>query len=682
MATKTFNWCSPTELDCGSSIPTTAYLCVNPSIVSPEAIGNFGYVTVTITAVRASTCRDSCGPCKWVYTISYDDDQLVDGFALSGPDIKQAFCGNCLIDFILTQSSCDKVRECISVEDTDSVDMSFDTSTGVISSDVRINEDESNALMSTSDGLLVTPGAVDCEDVAICIGANFCWNLATTEEELIALNTAGVGGIAVGDSITLADPLTVDIPLTILPCGEIVTDGNVLTINGAFQTGAYQCFDSALNEVLFKESSVSQVLPEWFGAIADATTNSTNGWNFALASTSGVVQGSNGIYLVTGLNIPATSTVTINGTGWDKCILRNSSSVNHTISRAGGANVNSRAIKISNIKLEHTGSGVLVDGIHLQQVNNHIRIERVYIADARRHGIYIEGDEPSFTGSLYTRIEQVWSEGAGDDGVFLNGGCNNATIIGGRFGGNGRYGLNVDDTVTGDPAAFPNTLRVLGTDLPGNDIGLHEAGHSNTYIGLRFEGNTTADINFATKSEAPIFFSPSFSSTPVITGTPSARATIYSKDFSIRQFQDDGYFEYWDEVDGAIRLAPKRSVYNITFAPTSSGGGTVDSAVARTQDPGEVKRVSIIPTIAITGANTNNLRLALRNKKFGGGDVAVAALTFSSGNNAPALTDTEIPLVGGNEAYVDGDILYLEKTENGTGMASSELLLQVEYGGA
>lgn len=510
--------------------------------------------------------------------------------------------------------------------------------------------------------------------LAMMLGQNV--TNVTNETTLIAAIAAG-SNIVIYEPITLTANRTIVGSLTIAKGGLVTTAGFTLTINSHFVAGPYQVFTAASGEVVFGPESVDQVLPEWWGAVNDGTTACTDAINKAIASTRGIVFLRAGTYSVTGLTI--TNSLTIQGDGW-KTIVKNTSATNHTFSRTGSANQETRAIKIADLALTFTGGGSSVDGIHLEEVNNHTRLERLYILSAPRHGVYLSGDEPSYTGSLYTRLDQVWSTGNGTDGCFLDGAINNATIIGGRFGGNGRYGLNVDDSITGDPAAFPNTLRVFGTDLPGNNYGLHEAGHSNCYYGIRFEGNTTADILFASKSSSAMFYGTSYSSTPVISGTPTTRATMYDKDFSVRQFEDYGYLEYYDEGLAAIRKAPKRSVYNININSTLALSGTVDWPVARLQDRLKIKRVSIIPATTITGANTNYMKLTLRVSKTGGGDAAIASTTFTNGVNATLLTDNALT-ISGEDSRVDGDVIYFEKTEFGTGMATPNLTVQVEYGG-
>lgn len=610
-------------LSCSCDAENVVVLCLtDASLVATPGLSTIEGHILKVWKTTTPSCGRVC--VTYNYAVEYDEAQLADpDTALTSAEIQGAFCKNCLTTWVEEQI-----------------------------------------------GGEVTP---------------FCDNLlsVTTEEELIEAINDGAENIFICGSFTLTDDRTIDSALSMENGGRITTDGNTLTINKSFTAGSYQTFIADPGEVVFGDSVAGSILPEWFGAIADGTTDSTDAIQCAVEATRGVVQLSVGTYIVTGITF--TDSITFQGTGW-KSIIENTSAVNHTLSRVGGANVETIAFKLADFALTFSGGGSAVDGIHLQNLNNHLRIERVYVLLAPRHNIYIEGGaDISATGTLYTRLDQVLSEGAGQDGVYINGGVNNAVIIGGRFGGNGRYGLNVDDNVTGDLDSFPNTLRVLGTDLPGNSTaGLHEAGHSNQYIGLRFEGNPIQDILFAAKSEAAMFFGTAYSSTPVITGVGGVAASpnIYDKAFPLRLFQQYGYLPYYDEVTGAQRLLPKRSLYNILLPATSAGSGTINWPVATVLDTCEIKQVSIVTAANITGANTNYMTFQLRVKKIGGGDIAQAFEDFTLGNDATALVDEPFTLgLAANLKRIAGDVLYIQKSETAGGMASPIMVMQIEYGG-
>lgn len=128
----------------------------------------------------------------------------------------------------------------------------------------------------------------------------------TTYDEMVALNTAGTG-IVVRQAITLTGNLTLTVPLRIEKGGSIITNGFTLTINGAFTAGAYQVFTAASGEVVFgSRYATEQILTEWWGALANNSTDCTTPIVKAIASIAvgGVIQFLAGSYRHTGFNVP------------------------------------------------------------------------------------------------------------------------------------------------------------------------------------------------------------------------------------------------------------------------------------------------------------------------------------------------------------------------------------------
>lgn len=148
MTIRTLNWCTPDKLDCEASIPVTAYLCVPASIVTPTPSGADGIIEATITGVRASTCADPCGLCKWVYTITYDDAQLVAGYLLVASSIKEVICDGCLIELITSLVPTAEI--CLGNSDTLSLSFNDD---GCLEGEVNISADAENCLEARADGL-------------------------------------------------------------------------------------------------------------------------------------------------------------------------------------------------------------------------------------------------------------------------------------------------------------------------------------------------------------------------------------------------------------------------------------------------------------------------------------------------------------------------------------------------
>lgn len=124
---------------------------------------------------------------------------------------------------------------------------------------------------------------------------------ATTEAELVSLNSANVQ-IIIKESITLTANRTITAPLRIEKGGVIVTNGYTLTINGPFEAGLYSCFTTAATQVVFGKGSLDKVHPEWFGAVADQSTNCGTAIGIAIASVKtngGIVWFNLGSYLIT-----------------------------------------------------------------------------------------------------------------------------------------------------------------------------------------------------------------------------------------------------------------------------------------------------------------------------------------------------------------------------------------------
>lgn len=83
MSTKYLNWCSATEV-CGDvDFPAAVYLQVPTAVMATPVGDTLGVIEGTITQVRPSSKYDTCGCCKWVYTLSYDDEDIDSDFTFA-----------------------------------------------------------------------------------------------------------------------------------------------------------------------------------------------------------------------------------------------------------------------------------------------------------------------------------------------------------------------------------------------------------------------------------------------------------------------------------------------------------------------------------------------------------------------------------------------------------------------
>jgi hypothetical protein len=106
--------------------------------------------------------------------------------------------------------------------------------------------------------------------------------LATSVRQIGASN----GNIVIDKPVSLAANLTVpgNIKVVCRKSGEITTNGHTIKINGSFEAGPYECFIAQPGEVLFGAASITNVLPQWFGAAADGITECAAALRTACAS--------------------------------------------------------------------------------------------------------------------------------------------------------------------------------------------------------------------------------------------------------------------------------------------------------------------------------------------------------------------------------------------------------------
>lgn len=103
---------------------------------------------------------------------------------------------------------------------------------------------------------------------------------------------------------------------------------------------------------------------------------------------------------------------------------------------------------------------------------------------------------------------------------------------------------------------------------------------------------------------------------------------------------------------------------------------------ARAPFAGTVSKISYIPNATITGQNTNTRKVALVNKgQSGSGNLETASIQFNSGVNAAAFDETSLTLSGtaANLVVAEGDVLTVESTAVGTGLADPGGLVFVEF---
>ena len=137
--------------------------------------------------------------------------------------------------------------------------------------------------------------------------------ILTLADFIAAQTDSTVFKIVLNDAITLTESEEILKPLRINRGGQIITNGNTLTISAAFEAGDYQVFNAASGEVVFGDGVVNFASPQWWGADANGTTDDTASVAAALSSGSTILSGK---YKVTDdLSSYVRSNSTIKGVG-------------------------------------------------------------------------------------------------------------------------------------------------------------------------------------------------------------------------------------------------------------------------------------------------------------------------------------------------------------------------------
>lgn len=174
-----------------------------------------------------------------------------------------------------------------------------------------------------------------------------------------------------------------------------------LTINGGLDAGPYPIFScTGTGKVQFADGTVPVVMPEWFGAAGDGTTNSTAAIKSAgdsLPTTGGVVSFGVGTYLVTSGTIVVTTPGTrLQGQGAANdgsgtlagTALKSAAGTGKLVAFQGSsAAAPLDSCQINDISL--AGNDETVQGLSLKWVSN-FRQRNVWVNKCLDHGVYLE----------------------------------------------------------------------------------------------------------------------------------------------------------------------------------------------------------------------------------------------------------------------------------------------------
>lgn len=121
----------------------------------------------------------------------------------------------------------------------------------------------------------------------------------------------------------------------------------------------------------------------------------------------------------------------------------------------------------------------------------------------------------------------------------------------------------------------------------------------------------------------------------------------------------------------STKVPLKRTLSVVIAADATDAEST--TILGRAPFIGEITGVSFIPNAAITGAATDNRKIAIVNKGAAGvGTTEAAGLTFAAGVNGVAFDEKAVTLsaVTGATDVAVGDVLAVASTAPGTGLAN------------
>jgi hypothetical protein len=198
--------------------------------------------------------------------------------------------------------------------------------------------------------------------------ADFAGNITSA----IASFGANSATFIINQDVTISSNLTIPSTINVwVENGAVITvnGGVTLTINGSFLGYTNQVFDGS-GKVVFAATSVAAVLPEWFGAKADNSTDCTTAFakTLAAATDTGLISGASilpvrlqsGTYVVGNVVLPAASQVY--GTGkWITALKCKSGTTGAWLTDNGNAN----KIVIDGIGMYGNNESGITHGIQL-----------------------------------------------------------------------------------------------------------------------------------------------------------------------------------------------------------------------------------------------------------------------------------------------------------------------------
>jgi len=115
------------------------------------------------------------------------------------------------------------------------------------------------------------------------------------------------------------------------------------------------------------------------------------------------------------------------------------------------------------------------------------------------------------------------------------------------------------------------------------------------------------------------------------------------------------------------------------LVPAITGSNVKEVPVTVAQNALSMKKISAVPQAAITGNDTNNFGVRIKNKALdGSGVVVLASLIFVAGVDGVAFDEKSLGTIS-NAAVAKDEVLSYEKFVAGSGLNMPDMLLVLEY---
>jgi len=278
-----------------------------------------------------------------------------------------------------------------------------------------------------------------------------------------------------------------------------INNGVTLTINGPFDVGLHQVFDvSSGGIVVFDGKHTKEVIPQWWGALADGSTDDTTAIQAALdTGCDTFFPGTSNYYKISSTLTIDNNNQTIFGVGELSKLVQSGTNANASVFVASGVT----GVTFKNLyAVPNTTTATVTDGYGFTLLNSlNSKVTGCTVSDHRRGGIFIYSSSYCIVSNNVIRnsVYDPVTETHGDSGHDISVGYGNAnfnTIIGNTIEDGAAIGIALQTVTSG---ATVNSNSVTGNTISGEDgygIMLYRLNAADTLYGNVISGNTVKDI--------------------------------------------------------------------------------------------------------------------------------------------------------------------------------------------